>query len=424
MRLPGGETSPSPGRSGASFPPSLLPSSLPPSFPAAAAGAEPKAKAAPGGPAGGSARRQLRGRRGPLPVSLRPAERRGGSRQVGGCGCGRGGRAGPAGGCAPRLRRQSRARREPRRRRAWAAGAGDALPAEGGIAFKRGFPAGRAGGLCAAPQVFWRWGIGAVISPSRFGELRRGRPGPAGIPLPLVPTCAGGTRWAGSAQAWGCDRVLATPATPGVPQTLQGCCPGRRGLGTGERGRVRPWGGEKEGGFKVKGQTRGQEKMEGTSWWSNRVRGQVSSGEATGWVAASDRAWLGGGTQPCGQVRGTEHQEHEGYGEDQKQQRDDCRKLVRWSRGLTAQLCVATGPETIPVDGTGCPQGQGDRTGEGMCGGQVAGAAFVAPDQRGSCSPRGRSPIACLAPLCEQFVLGKTANETQEPIPGSAARGV
>lgn len=68
--------------------------------------------------------------------------------------------------------------------------------------------------------------------------------------------------------------------------------------------------------------------------------------------------------------------------------------------------------------------GPGDRTGEGMCGGRVAGAAFVALDQRGSCSPRGRSPIARLAPLCEQFVLGKTANKTQEPIPGSAARGV
>lgn len=49
--------------------------------------------------------------------------------------------------------------------------------------------------------------------------------------------------------------------------------------------------------------------------------------EATGWVAASDRAWLGG-MQPCSHVHGTEHQEHEGNSQDQEQKRDDHGKLV------------------------------------------------------------------------------------------------
>lgn len=47
-------------------------------------------------------------------------------------------------------------------------------------------------------------------------------------------------------------------------------------------------------------------------------RGWVSL-EATGWVAASDGAWLEGGMQPCSHVHGTEHQEHEGISGDQEQ---------------------------------------------------------------------------------------------------------
>lgn len=53
-----------------------------------------------------------------------------------------------------------------------------------------------------------------------------------------------------------------------------------------------------------------------------------------------------------------------------------------------------------------------------------AGAAFTAPNRRGSPSPTRRSPVPFLAPLREHFVLGKTANKTQEPTPESAVRGV
>lgn len=57
----------------------------------------------------------------------------------------------------------------------------------------------------------------------------------------------------------------------------------------------------------------------GWSWWSDSVQGDGLSLEATGWVAASGRAWLGGGMQPCSHVHGTEHQEHEGNSQEQEQ---------------------------------------------------------------------------------------------------------
>lgn len=55
-------------------------------------------------------------------------------------------------------------------------------------------------------------------------------------------------------------------------------------------------------------------------------REQILLEEATVFVAVSAGAWLGGGTQSCGHVH--EHKVHEGNGRDQKQQRDDHRKLL------------------------------------------------------------------------------------------------
>ena len=126
----------------------------------------------------------------------------------------------------------------------------------------------------------------------------------------------------------------------------------------GDRG-GRPWGWEKGGIFKVKGQVRGQEKMERMELIERLSRGQVSLAEATGWVAASDQAWLRGETRSCSHVRSTEHQEHEGSSKGQKQGWDDRRKLVRWSCGLTARLCDATGAETTPGDRTRLSSGPG-----------------------------------------------------------------
>lgn len=57
--------------------------------------------------------------------------------------------------------------------------------------------------------------------------------------------------------------------------------------------------------------------------------------------------------QPCGHVRGSEH---EGNGKAPKRRRDDGRKLVRWSCGLTARLCDAA----IPGDGTRLSSGPGE----------------------------------------------------------------
>lgn len=201
------------------IPPSLAPS-FPPSFPRCRRRSGTESEGGAGrprsGPAGGSG-----GCGGCGGSGAAPSRRRSGaSHQVGGCG----GRAGEAGrarpGDAPAAA-ETKPRPEGPEAAAGVGGrgrAGDALRAENSISFRRGSPAALAAGLCGC------FG-GAGDRRCHFSIPLRGAapwpPGPGRQPAPAAPQprqVPGVPAGLAAARAWGCDGVVAVPATSGVPQ--------------------------------------------------------------------------------------------------------------------------------------------------------------------------------------------------------------